>query len=444
MRSSGALFSRRLPRQPAPLGCLATSLRARPVSVFLTPCLIPSPLRRTHPPARSYPEALHSFRDAAAAHPADPLARFRAANAHFALHQYNDASRAYFDCLQRCPEGANDPLRAKAHVNLGIALESEGRAGAAAREYAKAAALDPAHPRAHKLLGSARCAAGDFHGAVEALTAALEVNPGFADAWGDLGCAYAALGDVGNAERCLGQAVTHDPGHLEARYNMGNLRRQGHDFEGAVACYDAVLAADPSHWRSLLNKAVVQTCSGRGAAAAGNLKAALHLSGAGGVLAAEVDRLQALLRADAGWEEVDQVLAQIDGTAGKVAAGVLTGGDGRALAAAVARGRGEASPGRGPPSVASAARSAKSAKSARSVRSSLSYSPTKNLSPVKSLSPTKSPQRIATWVRPAGCAVGGRTRAGARGCAVAAANVGRAALRLPSPRAPSAHPPPII
>ena len=40
------------------------------------------------------------------------------------------------------------------------------------------------------------------------------------------------------------------------------------------------LAVDPAHWRSLLNKAVVQTCTGDKQEAAFNLKLALKLSGA--------------------------------------------------------------------------------------------------------------------------------------------------------------------
>ncbi len=46
-----------------------------------------------------------------------------------------------------------------------------------------------------------------------------------------------------------------------------------------LCSYDAVLAVDPSHWRSLLNKAVVQTCTGQKEEAAFNLKLALKLSG---------------------------------------------------------------------------------------------------------------------------------------------------------------------
>lgn len=119
-----------------------------------------------------YEEALRSYKEAAAAWPEDPLARFRLGNAHFALFQFHDASRSYFDALRRCNEG--DPLLVKVHINMGISLESEGLMEAAEREYGRASMLAPNHPRVHKLLGSARYACGDYNGAAEALKKALE------------------------------------------------------------------------------------------------------------------------------------------------------------------------------------------------------------------------------------------------------------------------------
>lgn len=130
-----------------------------------------------------------------------------------------------------------------------------------------------------------------------------------------------AIGDVPNGQRCLAQAIAHDPSHLEARYNLGNLARQNHDFSQAIACYDSVLAQDPDHWRSLLNKAVVLTCSGRGHEAGGILKRALKLSGQGSALATEVDRLHAMLREEAEWGALNQQMGHIEATAKAVDAG---------------------------------------------------------------------------------------------------------------------------
>jgi tetratricopeptide (TPR) repeat protein len=380
-----------------------------------------------------FPEALASFRRAAAAWPEGALAYFRVGNAHFALHQYRDAARAFFSALKRCPN-EGDPLRVKVHINMGIALESEGKVAAAAREYARGAAAAPRHPRVHKLLGSARLALGEHEGAVEALTAALEVAPGFADAWADLGAAYAALGDAPAARRCLDAALRHAPGHAEARFNLGNLHRAAGAHAEALAAYDAVLAADPGHWRALLAKAVALELTGAGAPAAAHLKAALALSGRGSELAAEVAALRALLAAGAGGAAVAAQVGAVDAAARAAAAGSpLPGAPGapapspfagapgfspRAVAASPFAAAGASSPSRAgsperaasvrsgysgrsnTPSVLSVAHSVRSVRSARSGRAVLgagAAAAARAAPPPRQASPTRTPERMASW-----------------------------------------------
>jgi tetratricopeptide (TPR) repeat protein len=380
-----------------------------------------------------FPEALASFRRAAAAWPEGALAYFRVGNAHFALHQYRDAARAFFSALKRCP-AEGDPLRVKIHINMGIALESEGKVAAAAREYARGAAAAPRHPRVHKLLGSARLALGEAEGAVEALTAALEVAPGFADAWADLGAAYAALGDAPAARRCFDAALRHAPGHAEARFNLGNLHRAAGAHAEALAAYDAVLAADPGHWRALLAKAVALELTGAGAPAAAHLKAALALSGRGSELAAEVAALRALLAAGAGGAAVAAQVGAVDAAARAAAAGSpLPGAPGapapspfagapgfspRAVAASPFAAAGASSPSRAgsperaasvrsgysgrsnTPSVLSVAHSVRSVRSARSGRAVLgagAAAAARAAPPPRQASPTRTPERMASW-----------------------------------------------
>jgi len=242
-----------------------------------------------------YAAAARSFREAAAAAPDDPLARFRLGNIHFAQHEYMDASRSFFDALQRCAE--DDPLLVKIHINMGISLESEGHMETAEREYSKAAMMAPNHPRVYKLLGSARLAVGDADGASAALKRALEINPEFADAWADLGCAHVALGVHSEARKCFIKAIELDPEHIEAYFNVGNLERQTGNLKAALRNYDLALSFDPEHWRSWLNKAVVvaRLYRGRDREAAADLQRALKLSGHGGMLEDEVNALHEML-----------------------------------------------------------------------------------------------------------------------------------------------------
>ncbi|KAG7672254.1 putative Uncharacterized TPR repeat-containing protein [Nannochloris sp. 'desiccata'] len=254
----------------------------------------------------AYGAAARSFREAAAAAPDDPLARFRLGNIHFAQHEYMDASRSYFDALQRCAE--DDPLLVKIHINMGISLESEGRMETAEREYSKAATMAPNHPRVFKLFGSARLALGDADGARAALKRALEINPEFADAWADLGCAHVALGAHSEARKSFKKAIELDPEHIEAHFNAGNLERQTGNLKAALQCYDFVLSLDPEHWRSWLNKAVVVARLGRGRdrEAAACLQRALELSGHGGMLEDEVNALHEMLVHGANMDTISQ------------------------------------------------------------------------------------------------------------------------------------------
>jgi tetratricopeptide (TPR) repeat protein len=268
-----------------------------------------------------YHEALLSFKAAVKYKPMDGLAHFRMGNSSFALKRYPEARRAYIRSLRACKlknTTADHTLLPKVHVNLGITTEAEGLLMAACEHYNQATVLNPQHFRGFKLMGSAKYALGDFEGAKAALNEALKLKPDYADAHCDLGCTYCAQGEIGAAKRSFKAAVAANPHHLEAHFNMGNLYRQCSEFGRATAAYDAVLAIDPSHWRSLLNKAVVQTCTGDKDQASFNLKLALKLSGQGSALAAEIDQLKKLLKQGASQDVIGGMMSHISDKAAQV------------------------------------------------------------------------------------------------------------------------------
>jgi tetratricopeptide (TPR) repeat protein len=268
-----------------------------------------------------YHEALLSFKAAVKYKPMDGLAHFRMGNSSFALKRYPEARRAYIRSLRACKlknTTADHTLLPKVHVNLGITTEAEGLLMAACEHYNQATVLNPQHFRGFKLMGSAKYALGDFEGAKAALNEALKLKPDYADAHCDLGCTYCAQGEIGAAKRSFKAAVVSNPHHLEAHFNMGNLYRQCSEFGRAIAAYDAVLAIDPSHWRSLLNKAVVQTCTGDKDEASFNLKLALKLSGQGSALAAEIDQLKKLLKQGASQDVIGGMMSHISDKAAQV------------------------------------------------------------------------------------------------------------------------------
>lgn len=273
-----------------------------------------------------YHEALMSFKASVAVQPNDPLAHFRIGNACFALRRYSEARLGYARALKQCKHGEDDALMPKVHVNMGITQEAEGLLMAACDHYKQATVLNPQHHRAYKLMGSAKYALGDFEGAKAALKQALILKADYADAHCDLGCTYCAQGEIEQAKQCFKAAIAANKNHLEAHFNMGNLYRQCAEFSRAIAAYDSALAIDASHWRSLLNKAVVQTCTGDKDNATFHLKLALKLSGQGSALSAEVEQLKKLLKAGAAWEVISGMMSYISDKAAQVETMATTDG----------------------------------------------------------------------------------------------------------------------
>jgi tetratricopeptide (TPR) repeat protein len=86
------------------------------------------------------------------------------------------------------------PHNARAHLNLGRALEDSGDDTGALREYAEAVRLNPREPRARYNLGTALARAGQEAAAVEEFRAALALYPDYRQAHYNLALALQKLG----------------------------------------------------------------------------------------------------------------------------------------------------------------------------------------------------------------------------------------------------------
>lgn len=149
------------------------------------------------------------------------------------------------------------PGYAKAHLNLGIALEAMRDADGAIRSYEAALALDPENayasynfgkllytlgelpraeellsaalkhrpefPEAHVVLSSVLEARGNLSAAAGALEVALKQRPDWAGALFNFGMVLKTLGRLGEAEAALSRVTTLDPKNADACYELGNL-----------------------------------------------------------------------------------------------------------------------------------------------------------------------------------------------------------------------------
>lgn len=130
---------------------------------------------------------------------------------------YRDAIASYRQCI------ALDPLSARYHYNVAVALQYHGDYSSARGYYTRSIELDPS---------------GDH-----------------SDALFNLGGVLQSMGDLSEASRVYMQLLRADPMHVEARLNYCNVLFASLHLEATERCYLDVLRVDPSYPRGLVNLA---------------------------------------------------------------------------------------------------------------------------------------------------------------------------------------------
>jgi serine/threonine protein kinase/tetratricopeptide (TPR) repeat protein len=139
------------------------------------------------------------------------------------------------------------PDSAVAHVNLGLALQRQGRLDQAVAEYRKALALAPKLLSAHNNLGLALVAQGKLDEAIAELHRAIELNPKFAGVHTNLGLALERQGKLNEAAAAYRRAIELDARYAVPHVNLGlTLAQQGKPGE-AVAEFRRAIEIDPSY-----------------------------------------------------------------------------------------------------------------------------------------------------------------------------------------------------
>ncbi|XP_072998361.1 uncharacterized TPR repeat-containing protein At1g05150-like [Typha latifolia] len=225
-------------------------------------------------------DALVSFRRACELQPTDVRSHFRTGNSLYALGRHGEAKEEFLLALEAAEAGGaqSASILPQIHVNLGIAMESEGMMLGACEHYREAAILCPTHFRALKLLGSALFGVGEYRAAEKALQEAVFLKPDYADAHCDLGSALHAMGEDDRAIQEFQKAIDLKPGHVDALYNLGGLYMDAGRFARASEMYTRVLGFRPNHWRAQLNKAVAFLGQGESEEAKKALKDAFKMT----------------------------------------------------------------------------------------------------------------------------------------------------------------------
>ena len=135
----------------------------------------------------------------------------------------------------------------RANINLGAALDNQGRTEEAIEHYLQALQLKPDYDKAHYNLGNALDNLGRTEEAIEHYLQALRINPDYDEAHNNLGNALKKRGRTEEAIEHYLQALRIKPDYVEAHNNLGNaLNNQGHT-EEAIEHYLQVLRIKPDN-----------------------------------------------------------------------------------------------------------------------------------------------------------------------------------------------------
>ncbi len=139
-----------------------------------------------------------------------------------------------------------------AHINLGVALEQQGRLAEARAQYEIAARLDPNRVQAQVNLANVLDASGETGKALEHYRMALQLNRNSPLVHLNYGSALVKLGRFDEAKLHFDEAKRLAPNDPRPAYLMGkSLLRQGRSQE-AVGQFKEALRIDPNHMQTLV------------------------------------------------------------------------------------------------------------------------------------------------------------------------------------------------
>jgi protein O-GlcNAc transferase len=154
------------------------------------------------------------------------------------------------------------PRYAKAHLNLGIALEAEGRSEAAAASYESALALDPEDP--YVLYNAGRAARRHAPArAEELLSAALSAKPEFPEALVVLADLREVQGRLEDALAALKEALRQRPDYAGAWHNCGLLLQRLERLDEAEDAFRSAMRLDSAFIPPLQSLATLLRQEGR-------------------------------------------------------------------------------------------------------------------------------------------------------------------------------------
>jgi len=184
---------------------------------------------------------------------------------------WHDSETFWSDVLSKNPHSH------RAHNNLGIFLDKQGRQNEAIYHYSEALRIKPDHAEAHNNLGVVFEQQKRFTDAIYHYNTALQIRPEYIEAHNNLGVALEQQGHFKDAIDHYFMALNLQPNYIDACINLGvALMRQG-NLEGAVRSFHAALQIDPDNAGIYNNLGVAVERQGKSEKALEYYKKALRL-----------------------------------------------------------------------------------------------------------------------------------------------------------------------
>jgi tetratricopeptide (TPR) repeat protein len=171
---------------------------------------------------------------------------------------WEDSVRLWEDTVKKSPG------KARAHINLGNAYDTQGALRKAFHHFETALRIYPYYVEAHINLGKLNDILGLTDIAIEHLYAAIQIKPDSAMAYNNLGICYEHKGDLGQAFDMYSKAISIDPTFAAAYSNRGDTFDEMGQPLRALEDYGTSITLNPYYapvyyYRGLLYKRLGQT-----------------------------------------------------------------------------------------------------------------------------------------------------------------------------------------
>jgi tetratricopeptide (TPR) repeat protein len=148
------------------------------------------------------------------------------------------------------------------YMNLGVALNHQGRTDEAAAAYRKAIELKPDYVEAYCNLGSVLCNQGRLDEAVATHRKAIEIKPDAAATYSNLGSILWRRGQLDEAVTACRKAIDLKPDYAEAHTNLSVVLEAQGQLDEAVAAARKAIELEPDFTQAHINLSSVLRVQG--------------------------------------------------------------------------------------------------------------------------------------------------------------------------------------